>query len=58
MMEEIILNEIKQLEDIILSRELYEMHLLTPDQYKEHLNTIAQIRIKELKEELEDVDKA
>ena len=55
-MEEQILNEIKQLEDIILSRQLYEMHLLTPDQYKEHLNTIAQIRIKDLKEEINNVD--
>lgn len=55
-MEEKILNEIKQLEDIILSRQLYEMHLLTPAQYKEHLNAIAEIRIKDFKEELDGED--
>lgn len=54
MMEKIILNEIKILEDIILMRNMHDMGLISDDTYKTYLQRMTMIKL----EELEDVDKA
>lgn len=53
MTEQIILNEIKILEDIILMRNMHDMGLVSDDTYKTYLQRMAMIKL----EELEDVDK-
>lgn len=53
-MEQIILNEIKILEDIILMRNLHDMGLIPDDTYKTYLQSMAMIKLKEIN----NVDKA
>lgn len=54
MTEQMILNEIKILEDIMLMRDMHDMGLISDDSYKSYLNKMAIYKM----EESEDVDKA
>lgn len=54
MTEQMILNEIKILEDIILMRDLHDMGMIPDDTYKAYLQSMAMIKL----EEINNVDKA